>query len=213
MGELFKALRHFVTRDLVFVLSGSIELAAALYYLDWLPTKETPTAFHFFGLGVAYVLGFITHGIARVLGIVRSTSPRSLPPLARWLYRRYKNKSWTDISADTKFLEVRDDITNERIQAEFDRIVTMKLIGTAVGPACLVSSAILIARRLRIHSDERDLLVGVATAIAGMLLIAIGWIKVAEQATYLSELNDRVIRPSNQTLDQRSRSGRSQVKS
>lgn len=190
MDELFKALRHFITREFAFILGGAIVLAVSLYCLNWLPTKDTPITYSILALGISYVLGFMTHGVARISNIVRATSPRTLPKFVEWLYSRYKNKDWHDIPDNVDFWGVRDSITSERVLAEFDRIVTMKLYGTVVGPSCLISSVILLGRSLRIH-NKTDLLLAIVSAISGLLLIAIGWIKVAEQAAYLNEINKR----------------------
>ena len=58
MNELAKALKHFITRDILYLIGGGSVVCAFLYLFDRLTLSPMPTAFYYLAAGIGYAVGY-----------------------------------------------------------------------------------------------------------------------------------------------------------
>ena len=79
MGELVTALRHYIARDLVFLVSGGSVVATFLYVFSPVPILSGwPTISYVLAAGIAYVVGYAVQDICSLAGFV-TTAPVQKP--------------------------------------------------------------------------------------------------------------------------------------
>src|SRR5437870_4459147 len=97
MDELVKALRHFIARDLVFVVSGSAVIGAFLYRFDRLSSLED--SWLIFGLlaGVGYFVGYALQDGLSLTHLVTTEYVQRPNRFVQWLYQRFTRTEWRQI--------------------------------------------------------------------------------------------------------------------
>ena len=184
MDELVKALRHFITRDLVFVVSGSAVIGALLYRFERLPRLED--SWLIFGLlaGVGYFVGYALQDGLSLTPLVTTAYVQRPNRFVQWLYRRFTRTEWRQIHT-IDLVRARERITDEKTLARLERIITLKQVGTAGGPSVAVC-AVLFLSNWWASGAVFDLAVATAGAILGPVLICLGWLKGAQQAEFVA---------------------------
>jgi hypothetical protein len=192
MDEFFKILRHFLTRDLVFLIGGGAVVAAFLYRFNRLPQPRDHLAAYLLLAGISYVVGYALQDGSHIIHLVNITTPRELGCLGKCLYNSFtrdKNKKWTDIKIDFDFDKARAAITKKRDIAQFERIVTLKQVGTTGGPCALMAAGLLLWKWLTCTGPQEALFerdTAIAAFLLGLILLALGRIKAAQQAEFLA---------------------------
>lgn len=186
MDEFFRIFKHFLARDLIFLIGGGTVVTSFLYYFDRLPVDSTPVSFILLGTGIAYIVGYALQDGFSLLPFVRTAPLHRLNWYVRWFYRRFTREQWQDIGVEVNFERVTETIVEERQRAELERIITLKQMGTTGGPCGLVASLFIGLKWLE-SCARFDLVLLFAALIFGFLLIHLGWIKLAQQAQYLSQ--------------------------
>ncbi len=193
MSELIRALRHFIGRDMIYIIGGSWIIASFSYAFGCttLPDMDYAIAVYLLLLGTAYLVGHATQELFHLLHLVSTQIPPTTNRFTRWLYRRFTGKEWKTPSPlgylqTVAKLEERYKLDGLAM-AELHHIVTLKHAGTATGPCAIVSSCPLFLRVLRTgHAMDWSLAVG--ALLIGILMACLGWIKGMQQAQYLHEL-------------------------
>jgi hypothetical protein len=147
MDELVKTLRHFITRDIIYIIGGSSVLVSAMYYFEKLQDFQLELAGYIFFAGISYVIGYTLQDIFCLLPGF-TTCPRMTPnKLQKWLYKRFNRKEWEKPNLGNKnYFELPGRITNERMLAEHDRVITLMQIGTVVSPCFFISSLFIFLK-------------------------------------------------------------------
>lgn len=147
MNELLKAFKHFITRDIIFIIGGAIVIISILYSFDKLPQSDLNIAYYLLGAGISYIIGYTLQDISCLFPGF-TTKPRSSPnKLQKWLYKRFCRIKWTTPKKNNKdYFEIPEKIKNERMLAEFDRVINLMLIGTVTCPCFFISFIFLFFR-------------------------------------------------------------------
>ena len=189
MNDLIKELRHFIVRDLVFMIGGGAVISSFLYVC---PRFRPQPADHFvvflFLAGLSYVVGYAVQDGTNLLGITRIAPPRQLFCLVRACYERLTGIPWEDIGHEVDFGKAERCIlpgTPDGIRLE--RIISLKQVGTTVGPCSLLSAITILVGNTR-FGNYSDLLLSACATGLGLLLVLLGRIKAGEQAKLLERV-------------------------
>ncbi|MEW5735130.1 MAG: hypothetical protein AB1921_09765 [Thermodesulfobacteriota bacterium] len=195
MSDLIKLLKHFFTRDIIYILGGSSIIISSLYVFKRLPYDKVNSYYALAAIGFAYIIGYAVQDGLSLVGVITTipvTNPKSKCLLS--LYKRFTNVTFpkkielnTDIAIDRIIInEVEQEI------GEYQRIITLKTLGTSAGP-CIFISGIIIMLGVMFKkggwSDDFDLLLSIFSILIGFTLFILGWIKGMQQAEYLNRRN------------------------
>ena len=182
MDQLFAALRRFLTRDIVFVIGGGALVGAFLHLFDRLPTTADSLILYALLAGLSYFLAYALQDSLSLTPLLTTTAVTNPTQFVRWLYRRYERRPWQPVPAELD--ESYHRFPNDEQWAEFQRIVTLQLIGTAGGP-CLVGCSVLFLVRWCIHCIQFDLALTVVSVWLGLTLVCLSWLKAAQRAQFV----------------------------
>jgi len=202
MDEFVKAFRHFITRDVIYVIGGSCIVVSFLYAFDRFHTADMPIAIQLFVAGVSYVLGYAAQEAFGLLRVTSTEHQPNPPSLVLWLFRRFTHKTWTPIdaatyeSASATVAQRTSDIGDEAL-SRLDRIIVLKQVGTTMGACGAVSSVVVGMRALR-SGDAFDVALSIGILAATVVLIAIAWVKrldLSRVTVRLANLPKRDVQP------------------
>jgi hypothetical protein len=186
MDELLRSLKHFITRDVVYLVGGGTMMLAFSYgfSLDW--KAELPVALYLLLAGIAYVLGYAAQDIAGTIRLARTIPPKKLFFPMTIIYRLFFGSKWKDITSPTDLHDIAFRLPDEQDRIRHERIVTLKQVGTTMGPSCLISSCFLHIRATATRSQIDTTLFWLSISL-GFLFIVLAWLKAAEQSTFLDK--------------------------
>ena len=191
MDEFFKALRHFITRDLVFLTGGGIVVGSFLHlFEDLRPNSGDHLVVFLLLVGISYVVGYAIQDGFSLTGLVSTVLPKKLVGIQKRLYEKFTGLPWKDINGEIDFEEVESSINDDRKIALYERIITLKQVGTTVGPCSLVVAFFLANIYFRKERKE-DLWLALFAGALGLLLIGLGWIKLGQQAKFLERVCEK----------------------
>lgn len=187
--DLLRTFNYFVTRDLVYILGGGAVILSFLYYFDRLPSGKMQTAAFLFGAGLAHVIGFAVQDLLSLFRIV-TTKDEVMPkfPIMRKLYYWFTGEQWNVQQGDLKRKKLKFmDKASVYVMGEFQRIVTLRMIGTAVGPCLALSSILVFLRYLSPLGKSFDLALALSLCILGLGLMLLGRLQGYEQTRFVYE--------------------------
>ncbi|OFZ90380.1 MAG: hypothetical protein A2W21_09170 [Betaproteobacteria bacterium RBG_16_66_20] len=184
MDEILKGLRHFIARDLVYVIGGGAVVGAFLHLFNRVPTaNDSWILFALLG-GVGYFIAYALQDALSLTPVLTTTRVMQPNAFVRWLYKRFTREEWSKICID--LAEARERITNEGQLARLERTITLMQVGTTGGP-CMTVCGILFLSRWWIYGDSFDLAVSILGVILGTTLICLGWLKGAQHAQFIAQ--------------------------
>lgn len=194
MDELVKALRYYVSRDLVFLVSGGAVVATFLYVFA--PTSigfdKWPTLGYALAAGIAYVIGYAIQDVFSVVRLV-TTAPGNPGCLMRCVYRCFTRECWrpVDVSKEGMKRLYVQQTKWERASAEgrvpdYERVVMLMQIGTSGGPCAGICAVLLLSRWWFQSSGKFDLALGVGAAGLAVILFLLGRLKRAQMTRFLT---------------------------
>jgi len=152
MDELVKAVRHFIMRDVIFVLGGSVILISFVYLFHALghatpDLEKIPNVLYLLGAGFAYFIGYVIQDLFCLTPLLTVNYPEP-NRLIRFLYHQHERKPWEPIK-DDDFDRLDAQLLilgtgNEYLRANLERIISLKQIGTTMVPCCLVSDVFIL---------------------------------------------------------------------
>lgn len=182
MNELVKALKNFIVRDIIYIIGGASVILSFLYLCCKIDTSKQSinitiipesanVIFYIIGIGLAYVIGYCIQEVFSLLHVVTTANyfrPRF--PL-RWLYRCLVGENWEDVFSDpdipdgrqhrqevSKRLRKADITINEKTSQDNktyrERLTSLMMIGTVLGPCALVSGLLLLWKALPTFSEK-----------------------------------------------------------
>lgn len=187
MDELAKTLRHFITRDLLYVVGGSAVALAFLHLFNRLPSTNQPTVYFVFLAGVGYVIGYAIQDGLGLTPLFTTGQVAEAGPVLKFLYARHTRSEWKpiqDIDLDQAYRQVNER-AHERTLAELQRIITLRHIGTTMGSNSLVVAVLLTFRWCQ-REETFDLALAISSALLSLLLLVIAWIKSAQQFRFIA---------------------------
>ena len=157
--DLFEAIQKSVTyffgRDFIFIIGGSVVILSFFYAFDKISFLNLHWFYLIIGAGISYVVGYAIQDFLSIFRIVSTVSPNNVGPITRFVFRLFTRAKWKPIPKKfnpmDKYFEFVD-LAPPKLFVELQRIVTLKQIGTTVGP-CLIISSILIAVKIFIFKD------------------------------------------------------------
>lgn len=202
MNELFKALSTFVARDIIYMIGGSTILFT-LAYLTYVYSPDTvqqlqqvaetngvknlsTTAQLFlmpFGLGVAWVFGYVTQDGLSFTRIV-TTAPLPNPHyIVQWLYHRFTGSPWENIDRReySNATIIVDELASSRTVAKLERIITLKHVGSTMGSCWFISSILVLVGSWKPEWQITSLRLGIALLVISVVLLALSQVKNLQQ--------------------------------
>ena len=189
VNELAKLLKHFVTRDLMYIIGGSWVVSAFAYLIGWTPNMQYPSAYLLVLVGLSYCVGYAIQEVSSVTHLVKTAE---IPPhqWARWLYRRFTGECWKpvpNLEPGDYFRMACSKGISRRGRTQLERTVTLVQVGATGGPCAIVSSVLfLIALCVGRGAVEFGLML--ASLFLGISLVVVNWVKSAQlmqQAAWL----------------------------
>ncbi len=183
MGDIFRAFEKFLFRDLSFLLGGSVLLYSIICRFDHLTLRELYAYEYFIWAGISYTIGYSVQDLFTLLRIVRTKA--DLPPswIGRRLYYRFEHKYPTQQINSNTYKKAKQwlyEKAPERFRYDYERIESLKQVGTAVGPCFFLAGLLLISHCM--------LWIAIGLAVLGIILILLGWLKVTQQPQHLIDL-------------------------
>ncbi|MDA2911661.1 hypothetical protein MYX04_12130 [Nitrospiraceae bacterium AH_259_D15_M11_P09] len=185
MDELFKALRRFITRDLIYLVGGGSVVASFLYVFDRVPHPNDHVILYLLMAGISYVVGYTLQDVFGLLPAFPTAAPRTLNRYQRRLYAWYTRDTWQQIPNTTDFERAEEELNDERQIAWLERITSLQQVCTTIGPCWFVAAALVGVRWWFKGRGPFDLTLALAAFGMALVLVHLGWVKASQQAQYL----------------------------
>lgn len=185
MTEIIKGLGKFLSRDLMYVVGGGTFLFSIVlsFELDFRPILELldKPVFAVILAGIAYVIGYLNQEMLSLTHIVTTSRPKPNRFLS-WWYKRFTSCDFTDPPAfdyTTERIKLLDRYKEEQL-VDFERIISLKHIGSAVGSNWFLSSLVLFITFI-IKTNVFLAILALCLFLASLGLILTAWIKGMQQ--------------------------------
>lgn len=191
MEEFIKAVENFITRDLMYILGGSILLSSLLVtfgheesLLTFISTGsilQTILAF-----GFSYVVGYVTLEISRLIWIIPPIYKYRPSQIIQRSYSKFAGVNWINPPDDNPYDSVYElySDAHDRVFIELQRLITLKHIGSTIGACSLIGSIFLAVYALRVDIDY--IIIVIFLFVFSLLLLLAGRLKAAQQAQFMS---------------------------
>lgn len=182
MDELVKIIGNAITRDLIYIIGGSVISASSLYSFGLLNIPgEMPIGLQLLSAGIFYVLGYAAQEAFCLTGLVRTEHTATPPAVALWFYHRFTSKDWEPISierhaAATLAIDSEKVRLSERAKQKLNRIVMLKQVGTTMS-ACGTVALVFLVPHAFCTGMPIDIALVIGTLAATPAFMAIAWIK------------------------------------
>lgn len=185
MDELFKALRRFITRELIYIIGGGSVVASFLYAFDRVPSPHDHVVLYLLIAGISYVVGYVLQDAFCLLPVLPTAAPHRLNCYQQTLYRWYTREQWQNIPDTTDFEQAEETLKDERQIAWLERITSLQQVCTTVGSCWFVSGGFLSGRWWFMSRSGFDLTLTMAALSMAVVLAHLAWVKAGQQAQYL----------------------------
>lgn len=191
MDELFKALRRFITRDLIYLIGGGSVVASFLYMFDRVPSPHDHPILYLLIAGISYVVDYVMQDAFCLLPALPTTAPRRLKRYQRKFFEWYTREEWQDIPDIINLEQAEEELINEHQIAWLERITSLQQACTTVGPCWLVSGGLIGVRWWFKSATCFDLALALAARGMAVALAHLAWVKAGQQAQYLHRHQSR----------------------
>jgi hypothetical protein len=203
MKALAKAIERFLYRDLCFITCGALELCAFACLVDAARFFYYTTAEIALGTAIAYVLGYTTQELLTLIGVVRTQREAIAPRYFVLLYRLWNRRPWHSwapappgIMPTAKWILYTDRVP-QRFRDDYERIESLKQIGTAIGPGAIVAGLLIVYAESQQSNCCRLLaywgnpkMTGWLIFGVGVVLVHLGWMQLIRQREFLNAIFD-----------------------
>ena len=207
MNELFKALKNFIVRDIIYIIGGASVILSFLYLFDKISIIEKCSTFiYLYIAGIAYAIGYCIQDISTLFNFVTTTYYFKVPSYLQRLYKRFTRQPWKDVPkfGMNEVIQINEK-AHEDNKYELQRIISLMQVGTTMGPCAILSGLLLYCKLPFIFLESsygcsltglkvilENLLFVWALAgvviLIGILLILLGWLKAAQQMKFTYDL-------------------------
>jgi hypothetical protein len=205
MESVAKVFKHFIVRDLIYAIAGSVLIVGITYAAGDLSQQlaaldEAPIMVTLLVAGVAWAVGYgVSDGLGGLVPTLLPTRVQQLWPFVPsylpqapgpWLQRRFygfANIQWPQgiVGSSSEALRQAADTLMNQEFGEYHRTVQLRYLGGAVGACgCLASVIVLVSAVFRADSGAA-ITYSIAGLLLGALLVILGLIKALQQ-TYLA---------------------------
>lgn len=188
MNELVTALRQFIARDVMYILGGSCALSSLILLLgENNPLlEELPTAGALLWAGVAYITGFAIQETLSLTPLVTTQVISRPGPVVKFFYARFTRQDWEEIDCSnwTATLANFEENAPERTYQNYQRIISLMHIGTAVGSSLYVSSLLLLINAFFVGGALAWVVFGACTFLSFALAVT-AWVKGAQKTQFV----------------------------
>lgn len=181
--ELIKAFRHFIGRDLAYLISGGAVMGAFLHLCNRLPGPEESWVLFFLLGGLAYFVAYALQDLSCLVGFVTTAYVSKPNRFVQWLYRRFKHEPWSKIEINVE--KAHEEMADERHLLWLERISTFRQVGTTGGPCMALAGMLFFVRWYR-DGSQFDFSVSLAAVALGAILVALSWLKAAQEAQFIA---------------------------
>jgi len=194
MNEIIKGLGKFLSRDLMYVIGGSSFLLSISFAfgLDFNVIAELTknTVLTLFMLGVAYVLGYINQEVLCLSPLLTTSKIKNPNRFLQWVYLRFTKSAFkqpNDFEYTSERIKLLKHYKEEELK-DFERIVALKHIGSAVGSNWFISSIILLFTCYTKSVSHVGWIFSSYLLFAALALILLAWIKGMQQYVTMNEV-------------------------
>lgn len=190
MDELLKTTRHFIMRDMIFIISGGTVIGSSLHLFDQLPSPNDSWVLYGLLAGIGYFIAYAFQDMLSLTRLITTTHIKKPCGFIRLIYKLYMHEEWQEI--DIKIDEIVQTFgDNDETRYEFERLVMFQLIGTA-GGSCMLACGVLFFVRWVWHQGNFDLFITFVGVLLGIALIILSWLKGAQRAQFMSRIQKLV---------------------
>ena len=197
MDALVKGLGRFLARDFVFIVAGSGVILTFCYVFDRLWILEMPNALYFVAAGFAYVVGYAIQDLVSLTRLFTMADFFKPGRLERTIYRRFEGHEWREIEPFDAGA-VRSELDRppeqgglpEGTRLRFERLVSLRMIGSAVGSSSLLCAALLVYRALQFR-EPFDVGLAVALFLLACGLVALARLKSLQQLELMCQIHSQ----------------------
>jgi len=207
MNELFKALKNFIVRDIIYIIGGASVILSYLYLFDKISIIEKCSTFGYLYIaGIGYAIGYCIQDIFSVFGLTTTEYYFEVPYHIKQIYEHFARQPWKDVPkfGMNEVIQINEK-AHEDNKYELQRIISLMQVGTTMGPCAILSGLLLYCKFPFIFLESpygfsltglkvilENLLFVWALAgvviLIGILLILLGWLKAAQQMKFTYDL-------------------------
>ena len=193
MPEVPESLKQFIARDLIYVIGGGSVLTTVLYRFDRFPAGEVPVGVQGLTVGIAYVLGYLLQDSFSLIGLVTTARVPKPSRLLKYLYKRFTGEMWRDLGEvqwDQQRPALRNELRDAQERAEYQRVITLMMVGSTMAPSALMVGGLLAWKRLSdVGADAVfDLTLAIGSVVIALLFLTLDWLKAAQLAAIEAEM-------------------------
>ncbi|MCI0552511.1 MAG: hypothetical protein L0287_16295 [Anaerolineae bacterium] len=155
-------------------------------------------------MAIAYVVGYAVQEFFS-LSQFTTTATCFIPPnIVQRLYHLLERRTWKQPSEfDQDDARTKIDTHGlPRMHDRLERTITLKQIGTTVGPCAILSGIIIFIGAFKESNPHMyfDLTIAIIAFVFGIGLVGLGWIKACQQMLYIAHLNSKLPLPNTQKM-------------
>jgi hypothetical protein len=191
MDEFLKASKDFLTRDFAYVLGGGSVIASILWTYDppSLPhSSDIPLEIYLFIAGLSYIIGYLVQEAFSLSGTITTAWITALPfpRIMEPLYTRFTGEIWQTCGHREDLRRGFENLAkeNDRVWADYQRIISFKNVSATTAANGSVCSIILLTNVLKTCAMF-DVVLLVGALFLSIAACVMTWIKAGQQAQTL----------------------------
>ena len=183
MVELPKGLQHFIARDLNYLIGGGCVVTSYVHLFGLLGNEELPVVLYLLAAGIAYMVGYALQDLFSIFHFVTTSRVYNPRRVLKWCYCRFTNEKWKDLTSvdwSKANIAIKSIKKTEQERADYERIVSLMMIGTTMSPCCLLSGIFLCLRYWFKNGNDFDLSTALGTFVLCIVFLILAWIKASQ---------------------------------
>jgi hypothetical protein len=182
MTDIIRSLGKFFYRDLFLIVSGLIIISSAqqIAQLNVEPFWKGEIVDILFVVAVAYAIGLLNQELCSQLPFVKTCTHKHYNKFLRGIYHRHMGEEWEYRHSDAKVLAE---------DADYQRTVNLKQIGSALGSGLLTSFVLVEVAAFR-EGSYRLSQIGTAMLSLAVLFILMSWLHNMRQSAFKPKVRD-----------------------
>jgi len=193
MNDVVKSIGKYFARDFLYFLGGTCVIVCFLYLKGIVPRREFKNYELFFIVSIGYVVGYLNQEFGSIIHITTTQRPKEkICLIYKWIFKRFTGRDFDEsILKRTEQINFHDVPRESKRYDEFQRIIFHKQVGTTMSSNLLICSIILMLKfyfPIHFKRDELTLPLLIACIFMSIVLIAVAWIKLLQQAELIEKV-------------------------